>query len=134
VIANRRIVLCALTGLVFAGLAAAQTGHPAKGSWLGYYGPSEADQTRIRLLLDWEDRTITGVINPGRNAVPIESADLDVSTWTLRIEAEMPAPSGRSEHLVMTGQLENLGSWTNRVYAGTYRLGEETGEFRVSRN
>ena len=70
--------------------APAQVGHPAKGSWSGYWGTSEASKKRILLLLDWRDQKITGVINPGPNQVPIDKADLDVNTWTLRLEAAMP--------------------------------------------
>ncbi len=127
------------TGVVVIGLAAsaiafAQTGHPAKGSWLGYWGPSADERNRIRLLLDWEDREITGLINPGRNAVPIDRAELDVSDWTLTLEADMPVEGGGTERYIVVGQLKNLGSWTNRVYEGTYTLGSESGSFRVALN
>ena len=73
-----------------AAAAVAQVGHPAKGSWSGYWGTSDASKRRILLVLDWRDRQITGVINPGPNQVPIDKAELDVATWTLRLEAEMP--------------------------------------------
>ncbi len=127
-------VAVVMSSLVMTIAAFAQTGHPAKGSWLGYWGPSEDEQNRIRLLLDWKDRQITGVINPGRNAIPIERAELDPDDWTLTIEAEMPVEGGGTEHYVVTGQLKNLGSWTNRVYEGTYHLGAESGNFRVALN
>jgi hypothetical protein len=35
---------------------------------------------------------------------------------------------------VATGTLENLGSWTNRRYSGTYRHGDERGTFLVTLN
>ena len=124
----------ALLAAGFAAAAAAQVGHPAKGSWLGYYGPSDDDQERLRLLLDWENREIIGTINPGRNGIPIERAELDVDSWTLTIEADMPVDGGGSARFVATGRLENLGSWTNRTYSGTYVHGNERGEFRVVLN
>jgi hypothetical protein len=88
------------------------------------------------LLLDWADNRISGTINPGRNGVEIERAVLDVSTWTLTIEAAMPqdASSGQAAPFVAEGKLENLGSWTNRQYSGTYRLGDETGSFLLTLN
>ena len=58
----------------------AQVGHPTKGSWSGYWGTSDAAKRRILLVLDWRDRQITGVINPGPNQVPIDKAELDVDT------------------------------------------------------
>jgi hypothetical protein len=45
----------------------------------------------------------------------------------------MPVEGG-SERLVAVGTLENLGSWTNRRYTGTYRFGDETGEFAMTLN
>lgn len=131
---RRTLGLC----LLLAGLAAlpavAQVGHPAKGSWSGYWGPTRADQRRILLLLDWRGNKIIGTINPGPNAVEIDKANLDVSTWTMTIEANMPASDGLTRRFVATGKLENLGSWTNRTYTGTYRLGDESGTFKMALN
>ena len=113
--------------------ATALVGHPAKGSWTGFYGPDDSDQNRFRLLLNWTDREITGVINPGRRAISLDKVELDYSTWTMTLEAEMPVDGGAA-HIVVTGNLENLGSWTNRLYSGTYTLGSESGEFWLSLN
>ncbi len=113
--------------------ATAQLGHPAKGSWTGFYGPNDSDQNRFRLLLNWADQEITGVINPGRKAISLDKVELDYSTWTMTLEAEMPVDGGIA-HFVVTGKLENLGSWTNRLYSGTYTLGSASGEFWLSLN
>jgi hypothetical protein len=123
-----------LTVLAAALPADAQTGHPAKGSWLGYWGPSEADQRRLRLLLDWESRALTGVINPGRNAIAITRAEIDYDTWTMTLEAEMPAADGSTAPWVAVGSLENLGSWRNRRWSGTYTHGDESGAFQLTLN
>jgi hypothetical protein len=112
----------------------AQVGHPAKGSWSGYWGPSDAAKNRVLLLLDWQDNAIVGTINPGPNAVKIDKATLDVDTWTLTLEANMRTSDGRTARYVTTGKLENLGSWTNRRYSGTYTLGSERGTFIVALN
>ena len=118
----------------FTTVASAQVGHPAKGSWLGYWGPSEADQRRIRLLLDWENREIVGTINPGRNGVEIDRTAIDYEDWTLTLEAELPRADGTPARLVATGVLDNLGSWTNRRYRGTYVHGDEEGTFELYLN
>lgn len=125
-----------LAGLAVAVPAVSQVGHPAKGSWSGYWGPSETDQRRMLLLLNWEDNQVGGTINPGRNGVAIDESELDASNWTLTLEADMPAAENpeRTERFVATGKLENLGSWTNRTFTGSYRLGNETGEFSLSLN
>lgn len=124
-------LLAAFTG---AFPAIAQVGHPAKGSWSGYWGTSNDTKNRILLLLDWVDNEIVGTINPGPKAVEIGKTNLDVSTWTLTLEADMPTADGRTARFVTTGKLENLGSWTNRTYSGTYVLGTERGTFIVTLN
>ncbi len=63
----RMLTLAALLALVAVPVVA-QVGHPAKGSWSGYWGPSEAAKKRVLLLLDWQDNEIVGTINPGPNA------------------------------------------------------------------
>ena len=126
--------LLSLLALGFAAAATAQVGHPAKGSWLGYWGPSEDEQRRLRLLLDWENRQIVGTVNPGRNGVTISQTQIDYDTWTLTFEAEMPTADGEPTQLVATGVLDNLGSWTNRRYMGTYVHGDEEGTFTLFLN
>lgn len=114
--------------------AMAQVGHPVKGSWLGYWGTGEDDRNRILLVLDWENREIVGTINPGRNSVPVKRAEIDYDSWTLTIEADMPVDDGGTAPYVAIGRLENLGSWVNRRYSGTYTHGDETGTFRLTLN
>jgi hypothetical protein len=125
---------CVVVCLALAGPALSQVGHPAKGSWSGYWGPDANDKHRMLLILDWRNNELTGVINPGKNAAEIERASLDPATWTLTIEADMPFEDGSRGPFIATGKLENLGSWTNRRYSGTYRHGDETGEFMVTLN
>jgi hypothetical protein len=120
--------------LLFAAVAAAQVGHPAKGSWSGYWGTSDADKHRILLVLDWRNNELGGTINPGPNAVKLDRVSLDVDTWTMKIEAAMPDASGKKSPFIATGKLSNLGSWTNRTYAGTYSFGAEKGHFTVTLN
>ncbi|MGD8340674.1 MAG: hypothetical protein PVH89_07815 [Gammaproteobacteria bacterium] len=120
--------------MVAAAPLAAQVGHPAKGSWLGYWGTSAENRNRMLLVLDWEDRALVGTINPGRNGVAVQRADIDYDTWTLTIEAEMPSEGGRMAPFVATGKLENLGSWVNRRYSGTYTHGAEQGVFLLTLN
>ena len=131
---KRSAFLSVLLGATLATGAVAQVGHPAKGSWSGYWGTSDAGKRRILLLLDWHDRAISGVINPGPNQVPIDKAELDVATWTLRLEAQLPDANGAKKPFAATGQLTNLGSWTTRTYSGTYVFGAETGRFTVTLN
>lgn len=125
-----------LAGLVLFVLASvpaqAQVGHPLKGSWLGYWGPDDDTQRRMLLLMDWDEREIHATINPGPRAVRVDRAEMDYENWTLTLEADMPKAEGGTERWVATGKVENLGSWQNRRYSGTYRFGGETGAFTLT--
>jgi hypothetical protein len=93
---TRSTFLSLLLASTLATSALAQVGHPAKGSWSGYWGTSDASKRRILLLLDWRDQKISGVINPGPNQVPIDKADLDVGTWRLGSPTAAAARRSRS--------------------------------------
>ena len=111
--------------------ALAQVGHPAKGSWVGYWGPNDKEQRRLVLNLDWQNNQVVGVINPGPKSAKVRRAEIDYSTWALVLEAELPNKAGVATRWVATGTLSNLGSWNNRRYSGTYQFGGETGKFLV---
>ena len=127
----RLVLAAALLGLTVP--AAAQYGHPLKGSWSGDWGPAEDDRRRLLLLLDWDGRAVTGTINPGPNAVPIETATLDPATWSLHIEAVGEDPDGNAVVYAIDGELQNIGSY-NRVLTGTWIQGGVTGDFTLIRN
>jgi len=127
-------VLCLVACLAVAIPVFSQAGHPAKGSWSGDWGPTAEHRNRILLLLDWDGNEISGTINPGPNAIEIQSAELDPETWTLTIEAMVPVRGGAVEPYRAVGTLENLGSWTNRTYSGEYTHGGDTGTFSVTLN
>lgn len=123
---SRVMLLAACLGLL--PTAAAQTGHPAKGSWSGDL-VGEQGNTRVRLLINAWNGELSGTVNPGRRGVDMESVELDPSTWTLTIKAQTPEGP-----LELTGTLSNLGSWTNRKYIGTYRNGSQRGRFEFTLN
>ena len=119
-------VLCAASSF-------AQYGHPLTGSWSGDWGPTKANRNRVLLDLDWDGKAITGRINPGPDAVVIQKATLDVSTWTVRLESEVKDKAGQSVRYLIEGKLENIGV-PNRVISGTWTQGGVKGDFRVVRN
>ena len=112
---------------------AAQYGHPLSGSWSGDWGATKETRNRLLLELDWDGKSVTGRINPGPNAVPLQKASLDPSTWMFRFEAEAKDPSGKPVRYVVEGKLENLGAYI-RVLSGTWSQGGVKGDFRLVRN
>ena len=127
-----RLFSC-LACLAVAAMALAQYGHPLKGSWSGDWGTSKERRNRVLLELNWDGKAITGVINPGPNAVPLTEATLDPANWTVRFRGEGKDRSGGTVRYVIEGKLQNLGSY-NRVIAGTWSQGTQKGDFKVTRN
>lgn len=72
-------LICFTSLLLYAASAPAQEGHPAKGTWLGYWGPTTTVQSRIVVVFDHDGKTLSGVLNPGPNAVPLKVARLDIT-------------------------------------------------------
>ncbi len=75
-------LICGLFVLLCAAPAPAQEGHPAKGTWLGHWGPTLTVQSRIVVVIDHDGTTMSGVLNPGPNAVPLKVARLDITPGT----------------------------------------------------
>jgi hypothetical protein len=129
-----RPVLLAIVVVMLSGaVPAAQYGHPLKGTWSGDWGPAKETRHRVLLELHWDGKAITGTINPGPNAVRLQKASADPSTWTVRLEAEAPGPAGATIRYLIEGKVENLGSY-RRVLSGTWTQGAERGDFRLTRN
>jgi hypothetical protein len=80
--ARSHLLVSFFTCLLIAQPARAQEGHPLKGSWLGDWGTGPAQRTPVFILLDWDGKDITGTINPGPNAVPIQKAVLEIQKGT----------------------------------------------------
>jgi hypothetical protein len=75
-------LICFLSVLLGAASAPAQEGHPAKGTWLGHWGPTATAQSRIVLVIDHDGKAMSGVLNPGPNAAPLKVARLDITPGT----------------------------------------------------
>jgi hypothetical protein len=109
----------------------AQEGHPLKGSWLGTWGPAKTHSNDIVLVLDWDGKAITGMINPGTDDAPIKNATLNPDGWVVHFEAAIKDKSGVLNY-VFDGKIENL-SFHNRTIVGTWKNQRESGQLKISR-
>lgn len=112
--------------------AAAQEGHPLKGSWLGTWQKNEALGDDLILILDWDGKNITGMINPGTDNIAVAKASLDPKGWMVTIEADAKDKSGAALHYVIVAHIENL-ELPNRSLIGTWRSQRGSGAFEASR-
>jgi hypothetical protein len=127
------ILLLTLSVAALAGSsAAAQEGHPLKGSWLGTWAGNTSHSPDVVLVLNWDGKAITGMINPGTDNLAIKNATLNPEGWLIRFEADAKDGSGRALTYVIEGRIENL-HVPNRGIIGTWKNQKESGEFKVSR-
>ena len=122
-----------LAVLAVAVTASAQFGHPLKGSWSGDWGTSNSNRQHVVLNLNWDGKAISGVINPGANAVTLTTATLDPSTWMVHFVGDGKDTSGASVHIVIDGKVENIGAF-QRFITGTWTQGSQKGTFKITRN
>lgn len=142
-------LFCLLSCLLVAAPALAQEGHPAKGTWVGYWGPTTTQQNRLVVVLDYDGKNLSGTVNPGPNAVPIKMARLDIvpgtpppkpgdlvgePTFKVRIEVDGKDVKGNPITIVADGTMEQVGL-PIRMLAGTWTQTSggktEKGQFRI---
>ena len=83
------------------------------------------------MVMTWDGKDVTGVINPGPDSSTAIVA-VDVTRWTVRFEADIKDQSGKPVHVSFDGKLEDLGSY-NRTIAGNWRQGTASGNFKLTR-
>jgi hypothetical protein len=111
----------------------AQEGHPLVGTWHGTWGPTPAEQNDVTLVLDYDGKVITGMINPGPNSVKLQKASLEPGNWTVHFEADGKDRSGATVHYIIDGKIEDLGS-VRRFIVGTWAQGTVKGSFKLTRD
>jgi hypothetical protein len=111
---------------------AAQEGHPLKGSWVGTWGPSQVHANDLLVVLDWDGKTITGMINPGTDNMPVKNATLQPDGWVVHFETEGKDRAGGTVSYMLDGKIEGL-AFNNRTITGTWKSSRESGSFSISR-
>jgi hypothetical protein len=124
----------ALPLLIFLALSAfAQEGHPLTGTWSGDWGVNATQRTHLTFVMNWDGKNITGTINPGDNAIQLGGVFLDVTNWTVRIEADGKDESGKAVHISAEGKLDDIAS-AHRKLTGSWTQGPAKGDFRLVRD
>ena len=117
--------------------ALAQEGHPLVGTWHGDWGPTPTHRNDVTLVLDWDGKNISGLINPGPDSVKLSTATLEPSfdpkAWKVHFEADTKDRDSKPVHFVIDGTIENLTA-IRRSIAGTWSHGNIKGDFKVTRD
>lgn len=110
----------------------AQEGHPLKGSWIGVWEGNAALGNDILMILSWDGKAVTGMINPGTDNIKVEKATLDPAGWKVHLEADAKDKQGKALHYVIDGAIGQL-EMANRNITGTWTAGTAKGKFEVHR-
>ena len=125
--------------------AVAQEGYPLAGTWYGDYGTG-SQKNDLTVIMKWDGKSVTGIINPGPTAIPIKSAVMDITpgkpapegrnsttgippVFKVRLEFDAPGAGGTN---VLEGTLQNPVA-NNRRITGTWTRGAERGTFQLRR-
>ena len=130
--ARTLFIFCILASLATVVAAFAQEGHPLKGSWIGDWGPNKTDRNQITIVIDWDGKQITGILNRGPGAIPIQKASLEPKGWIVHFEVDLKNAAGQTVHYVVAGHIENLGLY-NRSIVGTWSHDNVKGDFKITR-
>jgi len=110
----------------------AQEGHPLKGSWIGMWEGNKDAGDDVLLVLNWDGKTISGIINPGTDNMKIANATLDPNGWKVHIEADGKNKQGAAVHYVIDGNIKDL-ELTSRSIIGTWQSQGGKGKFDIRR-
>jgi hypothetical protein len=127
-------VLAAVSALLVAGSSRsvhAQEGHPLAGTWHGTWGPDATTRHDVTLVLDYDGKAITGMMNPGPDAIHFDRITLDPATWGVHFEAR--SGGAASAPIVIDAKIEDVTSRHRRI-VGTWTQGPMKGDFKVSRD
>jgi hypothetical protein len=124
--------LAVFLALIVASPGLSQEGHPLTGTWAGDWGPTATQRTHVTMVMSWDGKSVTGLINPGPDAVPLTSVTVDWPTWTVRIEAE-GKDAAQPALISAEGRLEDIGSYHRRM-VGRWTQGGVKGDFRLTRD
>ena len=124
-------LLMLASAATFAGFA--QEGHPLTGTWYGDWGSAGTQRNQITVVMSWDGKNVTGIINPGPDVITIKVATLDSTKWTVHLEADGKDEKGQPVHFVGDGKLENVGSY-NRTITGSWNHGTTKGDFKLRRD
>lgn len=121
----KNIVKKAICAALAAGLIStvtAQEGHPIKGSWIGEWQGNDLGSSLL-MVMNWDGKNITGIINPGTDNLEIKAATLNPDDWSIKIEAG---------DYVLEGTFARL-ELPNRSISGNWSGGGDTGSFEIVR-
>jgi len=126
------LLMLPVIGVNVAPTVTAQEGHPLVGTWHGTWGPNAKERHDVTLVLEFDGKAITGMMNPGPDSVRFDKVTLDPSNWSVHLEAT-PKGAAKAAPIVIDVTIQDI---TNRYRSlvGTFTQGTVKGDFKASRD
>jgi hypothetical protein len=109
-----RVVFAGLL-LLAAGVAGAQEGFPLDGTWRGVSPGAGGVQRTIVLIMQWDGKSITGTVNPGRNGTDFTGGKLNPEGWKFTFDAK----DAKGGPIRFEGVIQDLGKY-DRLLVGKW--------------
>jgi hypothetical protein len=126
-------IVCVAACLIVGAAVRGQEGHPLVGTWHGTWSPAGGPPRDITLVVEYDGKALSGLINPGLDSARLQNPTLDAKTWTFRFEADMKqggAPAGRA---IVEATIEDITN-RRRSLLGTWTQGTTTGALKMTRD
>lgn len=105
-----------------------------KGTWHGTWGTNAKERTTVTLVLDWDGKDVTGILNPGLRSATLEKTSLNPTGWMFHFEADVKdRTTGAVSHVVVDAKIEEVTS-PRRSLVGTWTQGTLKGDFKAVRD
>ena len=124
------MVLAIVVGACAAG-ARAQEGHPLVGTWHGTWGPTPSERHDVTIVLEFDGKAITGMLNPGPDSIRFDKVTLDPDKWSVHFEATPKATNAM--RIVIDATIQDVTN-RRRSLVGTWMQGSVKGNFKVTRD
>jgi hypothetical protein len=109
-------------------VAVAQEGFPLDGTWRGERKADGGTAASLVLVMEWDGKQVTGVVNPGPKSLTIKEGRLDPEGWKVSLVAE----SATGQKATFEGTLGEIGSYHRHV-SGTWTEGGRAYNVRIVR-
>jgi hypothetical protein len=119
------LAVCVL--LLTAAAFAQKPSDPLSGTWVGDWGPSPNDRNQVTVELKWDGKALSGTVNPGPNAVPLQKATFDPKTSVVHFEAQAKGHGGQELHYKIDGKLDK------NTLSGTWNHESRNGDFKITK-
>ena len=87
----------------------------------------------MTLVMDWDGKTVTGIMNPGLRSSPLEKTAFEPAGWQFHFEANYKDRAGTTSRVSIDAKIEDVTS-PRRALVGTWTQGGKTGDFKAVRD